>query len=441
MPRAITAENLGKRYHIGATHHGKETLREAVAGAARAPLRRFFGSTAEMDTIWALRNLDLEVQRGESVGIVGGNGAGKSTLLRILSRITRPTTGRAQLWGRVTSLLEIGTGFHPDLTGRENIFLNAAILGMSRGDMKAKFDAIVEFAGIEKFIDTPVKHYSSGMYMRLAFSVAAHVEPEILLLDEVLAVGDVAFQQKSQARMEEIIRQGCTLLFVSHNVHAIATLCSRALFLDEGVLRGDGPAREVIADYLAKQAPENLDTGECSWPDPELAPGSENIRLHAVRILSEGRMVSRADVRAPLRIEVEYWNFLPDAHIYTSIHLHEKSGVGVLASANLPSFNLGVDGWQGKPQAPGLYRSVCTIPPNLLNESRYSVSVFIVANMERHEVVAHHVIAFHTYDGNPEREYHGTVMGVVRPRLDWKTEFLHDRAACYPAPTPIDRPT
>jgi len=441
MSPAITAENLGKRYRIGATHHGKETLREAVAGAARAPLRRIFGTTAETETIWALRNLDLEVRRGESVGIVGSNGAGKSTLLRILSRITRPTTGRAELRGRVTSLLEIGTGFHPDLTGRENIFLNAAVLGMSRGDMKSKFDAIVDFAGIEKFIDTPVKHYSSGMYMRLAFSVAAHVEPEILLLDEVLAVGDVAFQRKSQARMEEIIRGGCTLLLVSHNVHAIATLCSRALFLDEGVLRADGPAREVIEDYLAKQTPQSADAGECSWPDPETAPGSEHVRLHAVRILSEGRVMSRVDVREALRIEVEYRNFLPDAHIYTSIHLHEKSGVGVLSSANLPSLNLGVDGWHGKPQPAGLYRSVCTIPPNLLNESRYSVSIFIVANMAQHEVIANHVIAFHTYDGNPEREYHGTVMGVVRPRLDWQTEFLHERAACYPDPTPTDRPT
>ena len=441
MTVAITAENLGKRYHIGATHPGKETLREAVAGAARAPLRRLFAPAAESETIWALRNLDLEVRRGESVGIVGGNGAGKSTLLRILSRITRPTTGRAQLRGRVTSLLEIGTGFHPDLTGRENIFLNAAVLGMSRGDMKSKFDAIVAFAGIERFIDTPVKHYSSGMYMRLAFSVAAHVEPEILLLDEVFAVGDAAFQQKSQARMEEIIRNGCTLLFVTHNVHAIANLCSRALFLEEGVLRADGPAREVIENYLAKQTPQTGDAGECSWPDPELAPGSENVRLHAVRILSQERVMSRVDVRAPVRIEVEYQNFLPDAHIYTSIHLHEKSGVGVLSSANLPSLNLGVDGWHGKPQPPGLYRSVCTIPPNLLNETRYSVSIFIVANMARHEVVAHHVIAFQAYDGNPEREFHGAVMGVVRPRLDWQTEFLHEQAACYPAPTSAARPS
>ena len=442
MPPAITAEKLGKRYHIGAAHPGKETLREAVAGAARAPLRRFLGHVApKPQTVWALRNLDLEVRRGESVGIVGGNGAGKSTLLRILSRITRPTTGRAHLYGRVTSLLEVGTGFHPDLTGRENIFLSAAILGMSRGDMKAKFDAIVAFAGIEKFIDTPVKHYSSGMYMRLAFSVAAHVEPEILLLDEVLAVGDAAFQQKSQARMEEIIRQGCTLLFVSHNVHAIASLCSRALFLDEGELRGDGPAADVIEDYLSKKTVQCDDAAACSWPDPEQAPGSERIRLHAVRILSDGRVTSHVDVRTPLRVEVEYRNFLPGARIYTSIHLHEKSGVAVLSSANLPSLNLGVDGWHGKPQPAGLYRSVCTIPPNLLNETRYSVSVFIVANMERHEVVAHHVITFQTYDGNPHREYNGIVMGVVRPRLDWRTEFLPEQTACYSDPVPTDRQT
>jgi len=442
MAAAIVAENLGKLYRIGVTHHAQATLREGVAAAALKPLRRMFGNAApEAAAIWALRNLDLEVKRGESVGIVGSNGAGKSTLLRILSRITRPTTGRAELRGRVTSLLEIGTAFHPDLTGRENIFLNASVLGMSRGDMKAKFDAIVAFAEVDKFIDTAVKHYSSGMYMRLAFAVAAHVEPEILLLDEVLAVGDAAFQQKSRARMEEIIRQGCTLLFVSHNVHLVASLCSRALFLDEGTLRGDGPPREVIEQYLVRSTPHSADGGECLWIDPEQAPGSEHARLRAIRIVSDGRVTSNVDVRAPLRIEVEYENFLADARIYTSIHLHEKSGVGVLSSANLPSLSLGVDGWHGRAQPAGVYRSVCTIPANLLNESRYSVSIFIVTNMARHEVVARGVISFHTFDGNPERDFHGIVMGVVRPRLDWQTEFLADRPACYPDRSPTDRPT
>jgi len=428
MTPAIHAENLGKRYRIGAAPLGKHSLREAVASAATAPLRRLFGSPlSDAETIWAVRNIDLDVQRGEAVGIVGSNGAGKSTLLKILSRITRPTTGRAQLRGRVTSLLEIGTGFHPDLTGRENIFLSGAVLGMSRAQIKSKFDGIVAFADIDKFIDTPVKHYSSGMYMRLAFAVAAHVEPEILLLDEVLAVGDAAFQQKSRARMEEIIRQGCTLLLVSHNLHAIGNLCSRALFLEQGILRDDGPAREVVAAYLARHT-SRTDAGECCWPDPEEAPGSDNVRLHAVRILSAGRVTSRVDVQLPVRVEVEYWNFVPDARIYTSIHLHEKSGVGVLSSANLPSLNLGADDWHGRPQPAGLYRSVCTLPAHLLNETRYSVSIFIVANMAQHELVSHNVISFQAYDENPLREYDGTVMGVIRPRLDWKTELLEEPA-------------
>jgi lipopolysaccharide transport system ATP-binding protein len=413
----INVEHLGKQYRIGASHHGRQNVREALAGL-------FSRSASRAETIWAVRDLSFDVERGESVGIVGRNGAGKSTLLKILSRITRPTTGRAFLRGRVTSLLEIGTGFHPDLTGRENIFLNGAVLGMSRAQIRSRFDAIVAFAEIEKFLDTPVKHYSSGMYMRLAFAVAAHLEPEILILDEVLAVGDAAFQQKSQTFMENIIRQGCTLILVSHNLQAICNLCNRALFLDGGVLCADGPARDVVAQYVARVVPRPDGDGERRWPDPQDAPGSDNVRLHAVRVLSEGRATAHVDVQAPVQIEVEYWNFLPGARIYTSIHLNEKSGVGVLSSANLPSLNLGTDAWHGKPQPAGLYRSICTIPAELLNESRYSISVFIVANMARHEVVAHDVMAFDAYDTTP-REFHGTVMGVVRPRLAWSTELVH----------------
>jgi lipopolysaccharide transport system ATP-binding protein len=424
MRPAIQVEQLGKQYHIGAAPPGKHTLREAAAAFLTTPLRRFFGEpVAHGDTIWALRDIGFDIQPGEAVGIVGGNGAGKSTLLKILSRITRPTTGRAQLRGRVTSLLEIGTGFHPDLTGRENLFLNGAILGLRREDIKAKFDAIVAFADIDKFIDTPVKHYSSGMYMRLAFAVAAHIDPEILLLDEVLAVGDAAFQRKSQERMEQIMRQGCTVVLVSHNVHAISSLCSRALCLENGRLRDDGPVQDVVEAYLTRNMPHR-DTGECCWPNPEAAPGSDNVRLHSIRLRAAGRVTSSVDLHVPLQIEVEYWNFLPDARIYTSIHLHEKSGVGVFASANFPSLNLGRDDWYDKPQPVGLYRSVCTVPANLLNESRYSVSIFIVANMARHEVVLHHAISFQAHDDYPRREYRGTLMGVVRPMLDWKTEYL-----------------
>ena len=426
MGPAICAENLGKQYRIGAIAPRSQTLREAVAAVAAAPLGRLFGrSRSRPEAFWALRDVNLEVARGEAVGVIGSNGAGKSTLLKILSRVTRPTTGRAQLRGRVTSLLEIGTGFHPDLTGRENIFLNGAVLGMGRAQMKSKFDAIVAFAEIDRFIDTPVKHYSSGMYMRLAFAVAAHVEPEVLLLDEVLAVGDAAFQTKSQERMEEILRGGCTLLLVSHNVHAIANLCGRALCLDQGRVRDDGPAQEVIDAYLARHTAPPA-AGERHWTEPHEAPGSEHVRLRAMRIRSAGRMAPRVDVRMPVRIEIEYWNFLPDAQIYTSIHLHDKSGVGVLASANFPSLNLGEDAWHGKPQPAGLYRTVCTLPAHLLNETRYSVSVFIVTNMARHEVVAHHVLDFDACDDNPRREYRGTLMGVVRPRLDWTSEYLDE---------------
>jgi lipopolysaccharide transport system ATP-binding protein len=416
MTPAIRAEGLGKQYRIGATHHGRQSVREALA--------KVFSRTPRAETIWAVRDLDFDVQRGEALGIVGRNGAGKSTLLKILSRITRPTTGRALLRGRVTSLLEIGTGFHPDLTGRENVFLNGAILGMSRMQIKEKFDAIVAFAEVEQFIDTPVKHYSSGMYMRLAFAVAAHLEPEILILDEVLSVGDASFQQKCQLFIDGIVRRGCTIVLVSHNLQAIANLCSRALYLDRGALAADGPVADVVARYLAQVAPKTEGGGECVWPDTGDAPGNDNVRLRAVRVVSEGRAASRVDVRAPLRIEVEYWNRRPGARIYTSIHLLEQSGVGVLATANLPSFNLGTDAWYGKPQPAGLFRSTCTLPAELLNESRYSISLNIVGDMARVEVVAHNVLSFDGYDADPSREYDGVVMGVIRPRLAWQTELL-----------------
>jgi lipopolysaccharide transport system ATP-binding protein len=421
MP-AIHVENLGKQYRIIGTHRGKQSVREALAGAVAAPLRRLFGSgLSRRETLWALRDLHFEVQRGEAVGIVGRNGAGKSTLLRILSRITRPTTGRALLRGRVTSLLEVGTGFHPDLSGRENIFLNGAVLGMSRAQIRSKFDAIVAFAEIEKFLDEPVKHYSSGMYVRLAFAVAAHLEPDILILDEVLSVGDAAFQQKCQTRIEEILRNGCTLLLVSHNLHAVATLCSRALYLHEGVLRSDGPPRDVIGQYLAQTAPRHDDAGECRWTGLDEAPGNESIRLHAVRIVSGERATGRVDVQSPVRIEVEYQNLLPDARIDTLIQLSEESGVGVLSSANLPSFNSDTDAWHDIPRPPGIYRSSCTLPAHLLNEHRYFVSVFIVANKAQVAVASHNVIAFQAYDGDPLRH---RVVGVVRPRLAWQTERL-----------------
>jgi len=405
MTPAIHVDHLGKQYRIVATQIGRQSVREALADAAAAPLRRLLGGRPlRRETIWALRDLSFDVQSGEAVGVIGRNGAGKSTLLKILSRITRPTTGRALLRGRLTSLLEVGTGFHPDLSGRENIFLNGAVLGMSRAQIKSKFDAIVAFAEIEKFLEEPVKHYSSGMYVRLAFAVAAHLEADILILDEVLSVGDTAFQQKCQARIEEILRQGCTLLFVSHNLHAVATLCSRALYLDQGVLRRDGPPQEVIGEYLSQTTQQRDDAGECLVND-----GDENVQLKAVRIYAGERMTGRVDAQSPLRIEIEYRNLRADARIHTLIQLVEESGVGVLTSAS-----------HDEAQRPGLYRSSCIVPADLLNAHRYFVSVFIVVDRAHVPVASHNVIAFEAYD----REFRGAVMGVVRPSLAWRIERL-----------------
>src|SRR5256885_6795704 len=245
----IKGEGLSKRYRIGALGH--TSLRDAIAGAVRAPLRSWRGENASPEnTIWALKDVTFEVAPGEVVGIIGRTGAGKSTLLKILSRITKPTGGRVQLNGRVGSLLEVGTGFHPELTGRENIYLNGAILGMSRREIERKFDDIVAFAEVEKFLDTPTKRYSSGMYIRLAFAVASHLDAEVLLIDEVLAVGDAAFQKKCLDRIAKLAKSGSTVIFVSHNMSTVATVCKSALVLENGQLIGRGEAREQVRLYL-----------------------------------------------------------------------------------------------------------------------------------------------------------------------------------------------
>lgn len=255
---AITTHNLGKQYHIGARQKSYNRLSEQLLDAAAAPFRRAgrilrgdaTGAAGLDQTMWALKDVSLQIRRGDVVGIIGRNGAGKSTLLKILSQITEPTTGYADVYGRIGSLLEVGTGFHPELTGRENIFLNGAILGMSRAEVKRKFDEIVAFAEIDEFIDTPVKHYSSGMYVRLAFSVAAHLETDTLLVDEVLAVGDVAFQRKCLGKMEDAASTGRTVLFVSHNMGLMQTLCQRGIFLEDGAVMADGDIGEAVNAYL-----------------------------------------------------------------------------------------------------------------------------------------------------------------------------------------------
>src|SRR6266404_4119717 len=304
---AIRTQGLGKRYKTG-QHEREKALRNVLGSVLRAPwglLKR-----EKKETFWALRDVDLEVKHGEVLGIIGRNGAGKTTLLKILSRITRPTSGWAEIYGRVGSLLEVGTGFHPELSGRDNIYLSGAILGMTRREIRSKFDEIVAFAEIEKFIDMQVKHYSSGMYVRLAFAVAAHLEPEILFVDEVLAVGDASFQKKCLGKMSDVANQGRTIVFVSHNMTAMRRLASHAVWIEGGEIIGAGSAGEMVDRYLQKNADSNL---ESRWDDERTAPGDERVRLKSVRVIPQAEPDDLITVHTPIRIEFTYWNYVPNA--------------------------------------------------------------------------------------------------------------------------------
>ena len=321
----IEIQGIGKRYRIGATKEPYLSLRGEVAKRFSPAARR---ARAAEQEFWALKDVSFSVEPGEAVGIIGRNGAGKSTLLKILSRITPPTEGKITMRGRVGSLLEVGTGFHPELTGRENIYLNGAILGMSRREIARKFDEIVAFAEIEKFLDTPVKRYSSGMYVRLAFAVAAHLEPEILLVDEVLAVGDAAFQKKCLGKMGEVAKGGRTVLFVSHNMVAVEGLCQKAVLLDHGKLVLTGAAKDIISSYLGL----TLTTSATHvWPDEQTSPGNEVVRLHkaSVRIAS-GSSEGPITVRTPILMEFEYWNLQPGTELSLSLYLVNEQGIRVL---------------------------------------------------------------------------------------------------------------
>ena len=339
MKPIIRVENLSKQYRIGANQASYSTLRDSLANAITAPFRRFTDhrpptTNHHSDTIWALKDINFEVQPGEVVGIIGRNGAGKSTLLKILSRITEPTTGKIDLHGRVSSLLEVGTGFHPELTGRENIYLNGAVLGMKRAEITRKFDEIVAFAEIEKFLDTPVKHYSSGMYMRLAFSVAAHLEPEILIVDEVLAVGDAAFQKKCLGKMSDVAKEGRTVLFVSHNIPAILNLCNRGVFLEHGQTQMIGSAEEVVTKYLA-EADDIKFNGEAILSDDRPHPQTE-LRFRVVRILDDkGQPTELVKLSKGCRISIEYEILQPVNFAQVAFELWNSLGEYVLCSTDL----------------------------------------------------------------------------------------------------------
>ena len=429
---AIKVENLSKSYMLGHNTVQAErytSLRDVIAHEAKNLVRKtrdlYQGKAIiqgdEVEEFWALRDVSFEIKQGDRVGIIGRNGAGKSTLLKILSRITEPTTGRITINGRVASLLEVGTGFHPELTGRENIFLNGAILGMDRKEIQRKFDEIVHFAEVEKFLDTPVKRYSSGMYVRLAFAVAAHLEPEILVVDEVLAVGDAQFQKKCLGKMEDVASKGRTVLFVSHNMGALLNLCNKAVLLNHGKLMSQGPSNSIVKHYidLGKET-----VGEITWPARNSAPGNEKIRLSAVRAVSNNAVTSNIDIDQETIIEIEFWNFGEGASISTSIHLFDQMGTCVLATANVHSANLIQDDWFGKPHPVGRYKTGCKIPANFLNEGRYSINVIILTDLTNTEMFARDIFSFNVHEtGSMRKEYTGAWIGAIRPKLAWQTEL------------------
>ena len=404
---------------------GKPTASESGTSAGSAEIvsdvqpNSAMPATPSVEDFWALRDVSFEVRRGEVVGIIGRNGAGKSTLLKILSRITEPTEGRVELEGRLASLLEVGTGFHPELTGRENIYLNGAILGMTRAEIRKKFDEIVAFAEVENFLDTPVKRYSSGMYVRLAFSVAAHLEPEILIVDEVLAVGDAAFQKKCLGKMGDVAREGRTILFVSHNMQAVSVLCTSAITLHNGRIVDRGPPRTLVERYLSSGA---LQSAEAIWPF-ENAPGNDLVRLHAVRVCDAGGKVSfDQKIGAPIVLEMDFW-CMRESRLVPNFHLYNQSGVMVFPTATLHVRELAQ-----KVYEPALHRASCVIPPALLNSGTYFVHAFVSRETDGQPYV--HVpdsVSFVVHnDGTGQGDIYtaGDWPGVNRPLLPWTSTLM-----------------
>jgi lipopolysaccharide transport system ATP-binding protein len=434
----IRTEGLGKRYRLGAAQARPRSFREAIVRTATAPFRNIArlgrhdgrADSGSADLIWALQDLSIQVRHGEVLGVIGRNGSGKSTLLKLLSRITNPTTGYAEIRGRVGSLLEVGTGFHPELTGRDNVYLNGSILGLDRASITRRFDEIVSFAEVERFIDTPVKRYSSGMYLRLAFAVAAHLEPEILLVDEVLAVGDASFQRKCLGRMGHVAEEGRTVLFVSHNMTAVQALCSRAIWLNEGQLKEEGSPGVVVSRYLQDAAATRPHQ---SWPDAGMAPGNDRVRLRAARARpADTDPAGPITTHSPVLLEFEYWNLREGAHLSLTLHLTNEDGVLVLAAGPV-----GGRQWQSRPLPRGLFRDTCLIPGDLLNDGLHRVEVLIV-DRETDLVYRHmDVLVFEVRDTPDLRGgWFGKWKGAVRPILDWTTERLEEPAAASPSTSP-----
>jgi lipopolysaccharide transport system ATP-binding protein len=416
----IKVENLGKKYIIGHQQEGSSryvALRDVIANSAKSLGRKLLKPQGKREAnpareeFWALKDLSFEIKRGDRVGIIGRNGAGKSTLLKILSRITEPTTGKVSIKGRIASLLEVGTGFHPELTGRENIYLNGAILGMSKAEIKKKFDEIVAFAEVEKFLDTPVKRYSSGMYVRLAFAVAAHLEPEILIVDEVLAVGDAQFQKKCLGKMGDVAtKEGRTIFFVSHNMAAIRTLCDRTFFLAKGQLILDSDVESGIGKYLSE---DDVSDSLVIW-EQQNAPQSPELRFTKAYILNDrGLPASILDCRKPFSIVIEYEVLKPLRGLRIGFFLQNFEGMPMCGS-NDP------DAWAAMIREPGFYTSQCNFPGYILNHGRYSVCFGSdLPPYNRSLVTTPYCLSFTIEDTEGHGSMKERLPGIIRPKLNW----------------------
>lgn len=421
----IRVEGLGKKYKLTNQQKGAfeyKTLRDAMSRSASALVRPFFRSKStpnqpfEEEEFWALNGVSLEVQQGDRIGVIGRNGAGKSTLLKILSRITEPTTGRVWLRGRVASLLEVGTGFHSELSGRENIFLNGAILGMEVKEIRRKFDEIVNFAEVEKFLDTPVKHYSSGMYVRLAFAVAAHLDPDILIVDEVLAVGDIDFQKKCLGKMGEVATtEGRTVLFVSHQMGAIRALCNQSVLLSKGKVEKYGKTADVIEYYL-RSTVSTENEGEMHWPDAQSAPGGQEMRLRSVRLLDREEIPrSLFDANQPIFVEVTYELYQVVTAMRIFLRVLNAEGIEIFCTTDYNYRSEAVS-------RPGGYRSICTIPENLMNGGSYYVKLSSDCPGVRVLMKPQEILTFKVEKAIAEPYL--TISSMIAPELAWNVRTL-----------------
>jgi len=401
---AISCDNLGKQYRLGRTVGGYGRLTESLSGILSRRRTKVPGAT-----IWALRGVSFAVPGGQAVGVIGRNGAGKSTLLKILSRITTPTEGRAVIRGRVGSLLEVGTGFHPELTGRENIMLNGAILGMRRREITRRFDEIVDFAGVSTFLDTPVKRFSSGMYVRLAFAVAAHLDPDVLLIDEVLAVGDAEFQQRCLSRMAEVAGEGRTVIFVSHDLGAVTRLCTRGIWIDGGTVKFDGGAADAAARYLSSGAKSSN-----SWraPDDDDHDGAIVIEGVEVRPTAGHDAVGFA---APFEIEATYRVETPIRNAVVTVRLSDALGNVILTSWDGDSVDV-------TNRAVGRYRSTCEVPASILRPGRYWLSLGSFVPGAEDIDLRSNVLAFDI--GAMGYPLNSSRVGVITPVLRWSTDAI-----------------